>query len=229
MTTHAHAHSAPAPTVDHAHVADLDACLDLINSLELDRAPQEHLLSPDDGVAYFTTRGLAHEDALRAQAGTGDAAWLERVRDVRAALREVWDAAVEGRTVRADAVTTLNRVLAHTPHAELHAALAGVVVGHRHDAADPTGEALARVTAPLVAAIAAGETDRFRICANEDCRWVFEDTSRGGRRRWCDMQSCGNRAKVRRFRSRQRAGDAGPETGTPAGHRHAGPGGAAEE
>jgi len=81
-------------------VADLDACLDLINSLELDRAPQEHLLTPDDGVAYFTIRGLAHEEALRAQAGSGDEAWLERVRDVRAALREVWDAAVEGRTVR---------------------------------------------------------------------------------------------------------------------------------
>jgi len=213
MTTHAHAHSAPVPTVDHAHVAGLDACLDLINSLELDRAPQEHLLTPDDGVAYFTIRGLAHEEDLRAQAGSGDEAWLERVRDVRAALREVWDAAVEGRTVRADAVTTLNRVLAHTPHAELHAALAGVVVGHRHDAADPTGEALARVTAPLVAAIAAGETARFRICANEDCRWVFEDTSRGGRRRWCDMTSCGNQAKVRRFRAKRAASgaDGAPE------------------
>jgi predicted RNA-binding Zn ribbon-like protein len=114
-------------------------------------------------------------------------------------------------------VTTLNRVLAHTPHPELHATLAGVVVGHRHDAADPTGEALARVTAPLVAAIAAGETDRFRICANEDCRWVFEDTSRGGRRRWCDMTSCGNQAKVRRFRAKRAAGGADGEPASTAG------------
>ncbi len=60
-------------------------------------------------------------------------------------------------------------------------------------------------------AIAAGETGRFRICANDGCRWVFEDTSRGGRRRWCDMTSCGNRAKVRRFRSKRRtvAGESG--------------------
>jgi predicted RNA-binding Zn ribbon-like protein len=214
MTAPQHTPSAPAPTVGHAHVADLEACLDLINTLELDRDPQEHLLTPDDGIAYFTTRGLAHEEALRAQAGDRDDAWLDRVRDVRAALREVWDAAVEGRTVRPDAVATLNGVLAHTPHAELHAALAGVVVGHRHDA-DPTGEALARVTAPLVAAIEAGETARFRICANDDCRWAFEDTSRGGRRRWCDMSSCGNQAKVRRFRSKRAAGgaDGAPESG----------------
>jgi predicted RNA-binding Zn ribbon-like protein len=218
MTTPETTPSAPALPIGHAHVADLEACLALINSLELDRAPQEHMLTVDDGVAYFTLRGLAHEDALRAQVGVRGDAWLERVRDVRAALREVWDAAVEGRTVRADAVERLNRVLTRTPHAELHAALAGVVVGHRHDDTDPTGEALARVTAPLVAAIAAGETDRFRICANEDCRWVFEDTSRGGRRRWCDMSSCGNQAKVRRFRSKRREADdpeaqPGPDAG----------------
>ena len=83
----------------------------------------------------------------------------------------------------------------------------GIGVGHRHTEEDPTGEALARVIAPLVEALAAGDTDRFRICANDGCRWVFEDTSRAGRRRWCDMSSCGNRAKVRRYRSKHKADD----------------------
>jgi predicted RNA-binding Zn ribbon-like protein len=68
-----------------------------------------------------------------------------------------------------------------------------------------------------VAAIAAGETARFRICANEDCRWVFEDTSRGGRRRWCDMTSCGNQAKVRRFRAKRAASGADDEPESGAG------------
>ena len=63
-----------------------------------------------------------------------------------------------------------------------------------------------------MAAIATGETARFRVCANDGCRWVFEDTSRGGRRRWCDMSSCGNRAKVRRFRSRRRRGEGPRQT-----------------
>ena len=58
---------------------------------------------------------------------------------------------------------------------------------------------------PLVEALASGDTDRFRICANDACRWVFEDRSRAGRRRWCDMTSCGNRAKVRRYRSKHKA------------------------
>jgi predicted RNA-binding Zn ribbon-like protein len=63
---------------------------------------------------------------------------------------------------------------------------------------------------PLVKAIAAGETARFRICANDGCRWVFEDSSRAGRRRWCDMASCGNRAKVRRYRDRRRVASLEP-------------------
>jgi predicted RNA-binding Zn ribbon-like protein len=45
--------------------------------------------------------------------------------------------------------------------------------------------------------------ERVRQCAGESCSWLFLDTSRNGLRRWCDMQACGNRAKVRRFRQRQ--------------------------
>jgi predicted RNA-binding Zn ribbon-like protein len=37
---------------------------------------------------------------------------------------------------------------------------------------------------------------RLRICANDECRWVFNDHSPAGRRKWCDMSSCGNRAKA---------------------------------
>ena len=43
---------------------------------------------------------------------------------------------------------------------------------------------------------------RVRQCSGETCSWLFVDTSRNGMRRWCDMKACGNRAKVRRFRSR---------------------------
>jgi predicted RNA-binding Zn ribbon-like protein len=39
---------------------------------------------------------------------------------------------------------------------------------------------------------------RVRRCANEACLWLFIDESKAGTRRWCDMSSCGNRAKSRR-------------------------------
>jgi predicted RNA-binding Zn ribbon-like protein len=41
---------------------------------------------------------------------------------------------------------------------------------------------------------------RVKICAGDDCGWLFLDTSKNKSRQWCDMKDCGNVAKVRRFR-----------------------------
>jgi predicted RNA-binding Zn ribbon-like protein len=46
---------------------------------------------------------------------------------------------------------------------------------------------------------------RIRECAAEDCGHLYLDTSRSGNRRWCSMQRCGNRAKVRAHRARSQA------------------------
>jgi predicted RNA-binding Zn ribbon-like protein len=202
----------PTPSsTTHTHAADLDACLDLINSVELtDGVPRDDLPTAEDAVAFLAGRALGHDVDLRLQAGHEGDAWLERFREVREALREVWDAQVEARLPAASALETLNRVLDRGLRAELRANPAGIEVAHRHAGDDPTGEALALVAAPLVEAIASGATDRWRICANDGCRWVFEDVSRAGRRRWCDMSTCGNRAKVQRYRSRHREGSSAP-------------------
>ncbi|NUT18574.1 MAG: CGNR zinc finger domain-containing protein [Hamadaea sp.] len=42
---------------------------------------------------------------------------------------------------------------------------------------------------------------RLRVCGGIHCGWLFLDTSKAGRRRWCDMATCGNAAKTRRHRS----------------------------
>lgn len=44
--------------------------------------------------------------------------------------------------------------------------------------------------------------ERIRQCSADDCDLVYLDTSRSGNRRWCSMQRCGNRAKVRAHRAR---------------------------
>ena len=44
---------------------------------------------------------------------------------------------------------------------------------------------------------------RVKICAGDDCGWLFLDTSKNKSRQWCDMKDCGNVAKVRRFRKKQ--------------------------
>jgi predicted RNA-binding Zn ribbon-like protein len=48
------------------------------------------------------------------------------------------------------------------------------------------------------------ELARVKTCDNHTCAWLFLDRSKNGRRRWCDMAVCGNRAKARRYRDRHR-------------------------
>lgn len=67
----------------------------------------------------------------------------------------------------------------------------------------------AGLAAPLHAAVwsaaqllASEDRRRIRTCPGSGCGWLFID--RTGRRRWCTMATCGNRAKARRFASRHR-------------------------
>ena len=43
------------------------------------------------------------------------------------------------------------------------------------------------------------DSDRTRVCRGHDCGWLFIDSSKSGRRVWCDMATCGNTAKSQRF------------------------------
>jgi predicted RNA-binding Zn ribbon-like protein len=193
----------------HAHEAGLEAFLDLVNSVEFDDGlTREHLPSASDAAEFLVRRGLAHREALEA-ALDGDRSAerrMTRLRAVRAAAREVWDALVEHRAADPSALDQLNDALRHRPLVELTLGADGCGVGHRH-VGDPWDEALARVLEPFVAQVSGDGTDRFRVCANDGCRWVFYDESRAARRRWCDMSSCGNRAKAARHRARKKETD----------------------
>ena len=59
------------------------------------------------------------------------------------------------------------------------------------------------VTRSAVEWLTTGDLSRLRECRGDPCGWIFEDLSRNRSRQWCDMNDCGNRAKVRRFRLRQ--------------------------
>jgi len=65
--------------------------------------------------------------------------------------------------------------------------------------------AVGRVLAVAFLARLDGSWTRFKECASPDCRGVFYDRSKNRSGRWCVMAECGNRAKVRAFRARERA------------------------
>jgi predicted RNA-binding Zn ribbon-like protein len=70
----------------------------------------------------------------------------------------------------------------------------------------PGCSGLESVLYPIVKSTAdllvSAQLDRIRVCADPECGWLFLDSSRNRSRRWCSMDSCGNRAKARRFYQR---------------------------
>jgi predicted RNA-binding Zn ribbon-like protein len=62
---------------------------------------------------------------------------------------------------------------------------------------------LARLLVPVAHASMDGSWARVKACPADDCLWAFYDASRNRSGRWCDMAVCGNREKVRTYRSRR--------------------------
>ena len=131
---------------------------------------------------------------------------LQRTRRLREALGRIFEAAGRDQRPTARELRRLN--------AFLGAALRRRRLELRADRYDWSWTAsddrpLDAFLAPIVLAAAelltSPKRSRIRACAAEDCGWLFLDTSRSGRRRWCSMQSCGNRAKARRFYARSTA------------------------
>jgi predicted RNA-binding Zn ribbon-like protein len=196
---------------NHAHGVDLEATFDFLNTADTDNGfPVENLPSLDDALAWFVDRGVIHrEGADRAQTKVATqpvaaARDLDRIHAVRDALREVAEAIAAQRAPRRSALNAVNRALHARQVIELIQAPDGVSVDHRH-VGDPIDDALARLADPLVAELTAGHPERIRVCASNTCLWIFYDASRTSRRRWCDMSTCGNRAKAARHRARSRS------------------------
>lgn len=63
-------------------------------------------------------------------------------------------------------------------------------------------QVLASIARDAVALFSGRLAGRLRHCAADDCDLIYFDSSRAGTRRWCSMQRCGNRDKVRRHRAR---------------------------
>jgi predicted RNA-binding Zn ribbon-like protein len=59
-----------------------------------------------------------------------------------------------------------------------------------------------RVAAAVAEALVAGTWTRLKACESVTCHWAYYDRSPAGRGRWCSMQVCGARAKMRRYRAK---------------------------
>jgi len=141
-------------------------------------------------------------DATRLSSGARcDREALARARELREALYRIVTAARANEKAPASDVRLVNEWARQpVPSPELDSNLQ-----LRFTGPDPCSAALAQLAHAAIELVGGTDLQRIRNCANPTCSLMFIDHSRPGRRRWCSMERCGNRAKTARYRQRRSA------------------------
>jgi len=193
------------PPWEAGHFVGGHVVLDLANTVFQRTAPiadNELLKSVRDVTSWCQSAGLiSAADARKLNGRAGDEL-VDAVLRVRDQVWAAFDAISVGAAPPAKAIGALMKQAARGMSAEVisfadarMAKLAG-----RFGDPDAVPSALALLA---VQALVTLPSDRVRSCAR--CGWLFVDGSKGGRRRWCSMSTCGNREKANRRRHGEHA------------------------
>lgn len=172
---------------------------------------QEHLQAPEHLLLWASHAGILTPRALAAARAQSPSAlrWqLTQALTLREAIYRAAAAIAAGEPAPGGALRAIGRSQAASlTEARLEAAPDQTGLG-RYAWRWPGGGAAALLGPVALAAVellARADGKRIKICPGEHCGWAFLDISKNGRRRWCEMEVCGNRAKARRFAARRRA------------------------
>lgn len=178
---------------DHCLPHDLDLVVEFVNTRDIDRETDE-FAAPDRLAGWMRERRLVTADA---RIGTAE---LERAIGLREALRTVL--LKHNGSPAGGGVQALEEVAERGGLSVCFDADGAVRLAPR---AGGFAGALAHLLVPIAQATGDGSWERVKACAAGDCQWAFYDRSRNRSARWCDMAVCGNRTKVRAYRSKRQA------------------------
>jgi predicted RNA-binding Zn ribbon-like protein len=187
-------------------------CLDFANTIEgpMDPTPEDYLDDYGD-LARWSWHAKAIDDRelqalvqLHEASPRRAAEVFVQARRLREAIDATFRAVATTGEPRGDDLRTVQQ--------EYAAAIAAAALHHdgRRLRWSWRGVADLRLPIWLIAASAVellneGDLRRVKQCPGaDDCGWLFYDASRNGTRRWCSMEGCGSRVKMRRHYARRR-------------------------
>ncbi|ADG06884.1 protein of unknown function DUF1470 [Kyrpidia tusciae DSM 2912] len=171
--------------------------LDLVNTEVVRRGGRHDLLITSEDLIHWveTMRRTGSLVPSVLPEGYDSPEALRTLRSVRDFLRGNFEEIADGGNPAGDLKDRLEEWMERSPfsYRMIGSSLVPVPKGHPADA-------LASLVAfDALRLLAAGDLQTLHRCANPDCVLLFIDAS--GRRKWCSMRICGNRAKVARHQS----------------------------
>ncbi|MCC3761941.1 ABATE domain-containing protein [Glycomyces sp. TRM65418] len=154
----------------------------------------ERIPTPQRLIDWLAVNGLAVDSCSTAQ--------LDLARELRESIHAAATAAATQGALPASAVRVINGC-----SAQGRAAAVLTPEGERRwrlSSASCVEDALSVIASDAISVIAGERDGTLALCASPTCRAAFFDTSRSRTRKWCDMNTCGNRRKKARFNAKQR-------------------------
>ncbi len=154
----------------------------------------ERIPTPQRLIDWLAVSGLA--------VGSCTIAQLDLARELREAIHAAATAAAIQDALPASAIQIIN-----DRSAQGRAAAMLTPEGKRRwqlSAASSVEDALSVIAADAISIIAGERDGKLALCASPTCQAAFFDTSQSRTRKWCDMNTCGNRQKKARFNANQR-------------------------
>jgi predicted RNA-binding Zn ribbon-like protein len=154
----------------------------------------ERIPTPQRLVDWLAVNGLAVDSCTAAQ--------LDLARELRESIHAAATAAALQDALPASAVQVINDC-----STQGWAAAVLTADGERQwrlSSASRVEDALSVIAADAISIIAGERDGRLALCASPTCQAAFFDTSQSRTRKWCDMNTCGNRQKKARFKANQR-------------------------
>ncbi|MFJ4280562.1 CGNR zinc finger domain-containing protein [Streptomyces massasporeus] len=154
----------------------------------------ERIPVPQRLADWLAVSGLAVDSCTTAQ--------LELARELRESIHAVLTAAASQEDLPAAAVQVINEC-----SAQGRAAAILTPEGNRRwrlSSASCVEDALGVIAADAISIVAGERDGKLALCASPTCRAAFFDTSQSRSRKWCEMNTCGNRQKKARFNANKR-------------------------
>lgn len=178
--------------VEHAFPCGNPA-LDFVGTLRARRnaVPTEKLTSPSSLDAWFRESGVVDVDPHCQPAD------VEQAVALREAIYALVAARLADESYDESALDLVNQVARRPPTVPQLTRK-----GHRVEATPE--QAMSSVARVAIDILSGSDADLLKECGRPECTQVFVDRSRGSRREWCAMRTCGNRVKGASYRARQR-------------------------
>lgn len=186
------------------------AALDFVNTVDWrERSPHE-LLAGYDVLLHFARRlGIVEDAELGGLIASTERhprkseGALQRAIELREALYRTFASLAAAGTPASRDLATITAVFAE---AASNGRLVAARYGYSWDwtGADPWNRVRWPVAAAAVDLLLSSRLERLKQCPHDGCGWVFLDRSKNASRRWCSMEGCGARAKMRRHYARSK-------------------------